>query len=104
MDQAESMQAEAKAYHFNPDNVAPPEVQKRLWTLLKWRDGVFRSVSEKIESIPGLETLIDSLADALNACTFCMRSSTHGWLILGHRCLHGSCSVALGEACPSFTT
>lgn len=102
MDQAESMQAEAKAYRFNPDNVAPPEVQKRLWALLKWRDGVFRSVSKKIESIPGLESLIDNLADALNACTFCMRSSTHGWLILGHRCLHGSCSVALGEcALPS---
>jgi hypothetical protein len=69
MDQAESLQAEAKAYRFNPDNVAPPEVQKRLWALLKWRDGVFRNVSKKIESIPGLETLLDSLTDALNACT-----------------------------------
>jgi hypothetical protein len=48
MDQAESMQAESKAYRFNPDNVAPPEVQKRLWALLKWRDGVFRNVSKKI--------------------------------------------------------
>jgi hypothetical protein len=82
MDQAESLQAESKAYRFNPDNVAPPDVQKRLWALLKWRDGVFRSVSEKIESIPGLETLIDNLTDALNACTSCLSSSTHGWLIL----------------------
>jgi hypothetical protein len=64
------MQAEAKAYRFNPDNVAPPEVQKRLWALLKWRDGVFRNVSEKIESIPGLETLIDNLSDALNAYVY----------------------------------
>jgi hypothetical protein len=69
MAEAESLQAESKAYHFNPDNIAPVDVQKRLWALLKWRDGVFRSVSEKIESIPGLETLIDSLSDALNACT-----------------------------------
>jgi hypothetical protein len=69
MDEAESLQAESKAYHFNPDNVAPPEVQQRLWALLKWRDGVFRGVSETIESIPGLETLFDNLTDALNACT-----------------------------------
>ncbi|KAF8273017.1 Het-C-domain-containing protein [Lactarius quietus] len=70
MDQAESLQADSKAYRFNPDNVAPPDVQKRLWALLKWRDGVFRSVSEKIESIPGLETLIDNLTDALNAYVY----------------------------------
>ena len=69
MAEAESIQAESKAYHFNPDNIAPPEVQKRLWALLKWRDGVFRGVSDKIEAIPGLESLIDSLTDALNACT-----------------------------------
>ncbi|KAI0274933.1 heterokaryon incompatibility Het-C [Gloeopeniophorella convolvens] len=70
MDQAESLQAESKAYSFNPNNVAPPEVQQKLWALLKWRDGVFRSVSEKIERIPGLETLIDNLTDALNAYVY----------------------------------
>ena len=68
MDEAESLQAESKAYRFNPDNIAPPEVQQRLWALLKWRDGVFRNVSKKIEAIPGLESLLDSLSDALNAC------------------------------------
>ena len=85
MDEAESLQAESKAYRFNPDNIAPPEVQQRLWALLKWRDGVFRGVSEKIESIPGLETLIDSLTDALNACT--------SWFFCAHHCvidLYGS--------------
>ena len=81
MDGAESLQAESKAYRFNPDNIAPPEVQQRLWALLKWRDGVFRNVSEKIESIPGLETLIDNLSDALNACTSSLRSSPRDWLI-----------------------
>ena len=75
MDGAESLQAESKAYRFNPDNVAPPEVQQRLWAMLKWRDGVFRNVSSKIESIPGLESLIDNLSDALNACTSLLRSS-----------------------------
>ncbi|KAH9081787.1 Het-C-domain-containing protein [Lactarius deliciosus] len=67
MDEAESLQAESKAYHFDPDNIAPPEVQKRLMAMLKWRDGVVRSVSKKIEAIPGLETLLDNLSDALNA-------------------------------------
>ncbi|KAH9004156.1 Het-C-domain-containing protein [Lactarius hatsudake] len=70
MGEAESLQAESKAYHFDPDNVAPPEVQKRLLAMLKWRDGVVRSVSEKIEAIPGLETLLDNLSDALNAYVY----------------------------------
>ncbi|KAI9444928.1 Het-C-domain-containing protein [Lactarius indigo] len=55
---------------FDPDNIAPPEVQKRLLALLKWHDGVVRSVSEKIEAIPGLETLIDNLTDAINAYVY----------------------------------
>ncbi|KAI9462276.1 heterokaryon incompatibility protein Het-C-domain-containing protein [Lactarius psammicola] len=70
MDEGESLRAESKAYHFDPDNIAPPEVQKRLLALLKWRDGVVRSVSEKIEAIPGLETLLDNLTDALNAYVY----------------------------------
>ncbi|KAH9178845.1 Het-C-domain-containing protein [Lactarius sanguifluus] len=70
MDEAESLQAESKAYHFDPDNVAPPEVQKRLLAMLKWHDDVVRSVSEKIEAIPGLETLLDNLSDALNAYVY----------------------------------
>lgn len=81
MDGAERLQAESKAYRFNPDNIAPPDVQQRLWALLKWRDGVFRNVSKKIESIPGLETLIDNLSDALNACTPVVVSSSRDWLI-----------------------
>lgn len=70
MDEAESLQADSKAYHFDPDNIAPPEVQKRLLAMLKWRDGVVRSVSKKIEAIPGLETLLDNLSDALNAYVY----------------------------------
>lgn len=97
MDEAESLRAESKAYHFDPDNVAPPEVQKRLWAVLKWRDGVVRGVSEKIEAIPGLETLLDNLTDALNACTSWLRSSPRDGLIRVHRCLHCLGSVALGK-------
>lgn len=100
MAEAESIQAESKAYHFNPDNIAPPEVQKRLWALLKWRDGVFRGVSDKIEAIPGLESLIDSLSDALNACTswiFYLRSSPRNWLIRVNRCLRCPGPVALSR-------
>ncbi|KDQ31260.1 hypothetical protein PLEOSDRAFT_1111739 [Pleurotus ostreatus PC15] len=68
--QSEEMQAQAKAYNFDPDNVAPPEVQKRLLDILKWRDGVYRDVVSKIEMVPGLADLIDELTNALNAYVF----------------------------------
>ena len=68
MSQGETLAAESKAYHFDPNNVAPPEVQRRLWALLKWHDNVFRNVSEITSSIPGLESLLSNLSDALNTC------------------------------------
>ncbi|ETW86830.1 hypothetical protein HETIRDRAFT_121390 [Heterobasidion irregulare TC 32-1] len=70
MGEAESLQASSKAYSFNPDDVAPKEVQQQLWALLKWRDGVYRDVLEKIEKIPGLSELIDGITDALNAYVY----------------------------------
>ncbi|KAG6846066.1 hypothetical protein H0H87_006430 [Tephrocybe sp. NHM501043] len=66
--QGEEMNAAAKAYNFDPDNVAPPEVQKQLLDLLKWRDQVYREVVAKIEMVPGLANLLDELTNALNAC------------------------------------
>ncbi|KAF9039899.1 heterokaryon incompatibility Het-C [Panaeolus papilionaceus] len=63
---AEQIQSESKAYHFNPDNVAPPEVQQRLKELLAWHDDVMRSIEKKIEMIPGLESLVEQLSNALN--------------------------------------
>ncbi|KAJ8453953.1 hypothetical protein ONZ45_g19497 [Pleurotus djamor] len=68
--QGEEMQAQAKAYHFDPDNVAPPHVQKQLLDLLKWRDQVYRDIVAKIEMIPGLADLMDELTNALNAYVF----------------------------------
>jgi hypothetical protein len=68
MSQGETLAAESKAYRFDPNNVAPPEVQQRLWTLLKWHDGVSRSVSEMTSSVPGLESLLSNLSEALNTC------------------------------------
>ena len=38
------MQAQSQAYRFDPDNIAPPEVQHQLLALLKWRDGVYRDI------------------------------------------------------------
>ena len=70
MGQADEMQAQAKAYHFDPDNVAPPEVREQLWQLLKWRDNVYRDIIKKIEMVPGLSDLIDNLTNALNACAY----------------------------------
>ncbi|KAJ6486163.1 Het-C-domain-containing protein [Mycena vitilis] len=70
MDEGEQLHAEAKAYNFDPDNVAPPEVQQKLLQLLKWRDGLMRSILEKIEMIPGLDSLMDQLSNALNAYVY----------------------------------
>ncbi|THH19681.1 hypothetical protein EW146_g1532 [Bondarzewia mesenterica] len=70
MNEAESLHQASKAYNFNPDDVAPKEVQQQLWALLKWRDGIYRSILEKIEMIPGLSDLIDGITDALNAYVY----------------------------------
>ncbi|KAK7063818.1 heterokaryon incompatibility protein HET-C [Favolaschia claudopus] len=70
MDEAEEIHKEAKAYHFDPNNVAPPEVQQKLMQLLRWHDDVMRWVLEKIEMIPGLDSLIDQLSNALNAYVY----------------------------------
>ncbi|KAJ6623117.1 heterokaryon incompatibility protein Het-C-domain-containing protein [Mycena sp. CBHHK59/15] len=66
----EELQKESKAYNFDPDNIAPPEIQAKLLQLLRWRDGLMRSILEKIEMIPGLDGLIDQLTNALNAYVF----------------------------------
>lgn len=58
----------AKAYDFDPDKVAPQEVQQRLLEILKWHDDVFRDVAKKLEMVPGLQDLLDELTQALNAC------------------------------------
>ncbi|KAL0951712.1 hypothetical protein HGRIS_008387 [Hohenbuehelia grisea] len=70
VDEGESMHEKAKAYHFDPNNVAPPDVQKQLWDLLKWRDSVYRDVLKKLEMVPGLTDLIDELTNALNAYVY----------------------------------
>ncbi|KAJ3810678.1 Het-C-domain-containing protein [Lentinula aff. lateritia] len=70
MNEAEELQQESKAYNFDPDDIAPPDVQKRLLEMLAWRDGVFRWITAKIEMIPGLSSLIDELMNALNAYVY----------------------------------
>ncbi|KAG6911350.1 hypothetical protein DXG01_001021 [Tephrocybe rancida] len=74
VNQGEQMNAAAKAYNFNPDNVAPPEVQQQLLALLKWRDQVYRDVVSKIEMVPGLASLLDELTNALNAYVYTILS------------------------------
>ncbi|EPQ60148.1 Het-C-domain-containing protein [Gloeophyllum trabeum ATCC 11539] len=68
--QADDLQAKSKAYEFNPDDIAPPEVQQQLWEVLKWRDDIMREILQKIEMIPGLSELIDGFTDALNAYVY----------------------------------
>ncbi|KAI1794001.1 Het-C-domain-containing protein [Ganoderma leucocontextum] len=68
--EADNIQAQAKTYHFDPDNAAPPEVREQLWKLLNWRDNVYRDVIKKIEMVPGLSGLIENLTNALNAFVY----------------------------------
>ncbi|KAF9270787.1 Het-C-domain-containing protein [Marasmius fiardii PR-910] len=70
LNQGQQLQEQSQAYNFDPNNVAPPEVQKQLLDLLKWRDSVFRDVSKKIEMIPGLSDLVEELTNALNAYVY----------------------------------
>lgn len=70
VDETEDLQQKSKAYTFNPDDVAPPEVQQQLFSVLKWRDSVYREILKKIEMIPGLSDLIDELTNALNAYVY----------------------------------
>ncbi|KAJ7897370.1 Het-C-domain-containing protein [Mycena olivaceomarginata] len=52
MDEGEQLHEEAKAYNFDPNNVAPPEVQQKLLQLLR------------------LDSLVDQLSNALNAYVY----------------------------------
>lgn len=70
MDQGAELEQRSKAYHFDPDNVASPEVQQQLWDLLGWRDGVMRAIIKKIDAIPGLTTIVDKLSNSLNAYVY----------------------------------
>ena len=70
INQAEDFRAKSKAYHFDPDNVMPPNVQQQLFSLLKWRDGTVRDINEKMQMIPGLADLMDTLSNTLNAYVY----------------------------------
>ena len=83
MNNGQEMQAQSKAYHFDPNNIAPPEVRRQLVSLLEWRDNVYRGVVAKIEMVPGLSDLLEELTNALNACaTFILPKYSFQTLIL----------------------
>ncbi|CAE6472919.1 unnamed protein product [Rhizoctonia solani] len=63
-------QIRAKAFDFNPNDVAPEEVQQRLLEILKWHDQVMHDITETIQNIPGLEKLMDELTNAMNAYVY----------------------------------
>lgn len=66
--QAQELEEKSKAYNFDPDNVAPPEVQRQLLDLLKWHDDVMRDIVKRMEMVPGLTDLMEEMSNALNAC------------------------------------
>lgn len=68
--EAEEMSEQSEAYHFDPDNIAPPEVQRKLYSMLRWRDGIYKEVDRMIESIPGLSSVLDDIGNALNAFVY----------------------------------
>jgi hypothetical protein len=70
MNEAEDLKNDSSAYEFDPDNVAPPEVQQRLLQLLRWRDDMMRSIIEKLDMVPGLSELVDQITEALNAYVY----------------------------------
>ena len=99
MQQGEQLQAESKTYRFDPKNIAPPQIQQKLWALLKWRDGIYRSVTNLIDSVPGLESLIDNLGESLDTCKFLSHLAfafTRG-TSPAHRCIHNLGSMVVGE-------
>ncbi|CAA7264748.1 unnamed protein product [Cyclocybe aegerita] len=66
LNKGEEIKQQAQGYDFNPDNVAPPEVQQKLLDILKWHDDVMRDIVKKIEMVPGLTDLLDEFSNALN--------------------------------------
>ncbi|EAU92260.1 heterokaryon incompatibility protein HET-C [Coprinopsis cinerea okayama7 len=66
LNQGEEMKEAAQGYHFDPDNIAPPEVQQKLLDLLKWHDDVMRNVTKKMAMVPGLNNLLEEFSNALN--------------------------------------
>ncbi|KAF8575733.1 heterokaryon incompatibility Het-C [Ramaria rubella] len=65
MEQAENIKN--RAYNFNPDDVAPEEIQHLLWHILEWRDTIYKDVLKVIGMVPGLSELFEELSEALNA-------------------------------------
>ncbi len=100
--QGEQLQAQSQAYHFDPNNVAPPEVQKQLLDLLKWRDDVYRDIIAKIEMVPGLSDLIDELSNALTACEFSAFVVPFEANALDSRCVHRYCTLAHAYPYPGY--
>ncbi len=91
MEQAEQMQAQSSAYHFDPENIAPPKVQKQLLDLLHWRDNVFRVINKTIEVL-GLSELFEAWRNAINACKVPCRLSCSSILTRAIRCVYYSCT------------
>ena len=60
------MKATSKTYDFNPEDILPSWVKDQIYKVLEWRDDIHRDILQHRESIPGLQTLIDSFVDDLN--------------------------------------
>ena len=48
----------------------PPETEAQafIWEVLLWRDELVRGISDAIETIPGLTTLLEQITTVVNQC------------------------------------
>ncbi|KAF8514344.1 heterokaryon incompatibility protein Het-C-domain-containing protein [Hysterangium stoloniferum] len=74
MKQAEDMKTQA--YNFQLSQVAPEEILDFMWTVLEWRDRVYKDVLKGIAMIPGLNELFEKLTEALNGCEYYLGSAS----------------------------
>lgn len=54
----------------DPSNMSPQELHAVLWKILKFRDDVSKAITNTIEKIPGLGSLIDKIGDSVSTFVF----------------------------------
>lgn len=54
----------------DPMNMSPQELHAVLWKVLKFRDDVSKAITNTIEKIPGLGSLIDKISDSVSTFVF----------------------------------
>lgn len=67
MDDINNMRAAGTS---DPMNMSPQELHAVLWKILKFRDDVSKAITNTIERIPGLGSLIEKIGDSVSTFVF----------------------------------